>query len=46
MEQDGLDLRGADGIVVWHREPAPAAAATINIAAIPDQQGPRNGRSP
>ncbi|MEW5927046.1 MAG: hypothetical protein AB1941_06165 [Gemmatimonadota bacterium] len=45
MEHGGLDLLDADGIVVWHRELAPAAAR-INFAVIPDQQGPRNGRSP
>lgn len=42
MEQDGQVLLDADGIVVWHREPAPAAART-DFAAIPDQQGPQNG---
>jgi hypothetical protein len=47
VKQDAMDLRGADGIVVWHRALAPAdAAATPHLTAISDQQGPRNGRSP
>ncbi len=46
VEQDGVDLLGADRIVAWHPGAAPAAtAAKSNFAVIPDQQGPQNGRS-
>lgn len=43
MEQDGLVLLDAAGIVVWHRESAPAAVARTDYAVIPLQQGPQNG---
>ncbi len=45
MEQDGLVLLNADGIVVWHRKSAPADGARTDFAVIPDQQGQQNGCS-
>jgi hypothetical protein len=44
-EQAGLDQLRADGIVVWHRKLAPAAAVTTHLAAIVDQHGRESGRN-
>ena len=44
LKQDGLDLPGADRIVVRHPELTPAAAWTYLAAAV-DQHGPESGRN-